>query len=48
MIFVISVLEPYGFAFMQDINQKTTNELDKQTETHGHGQQFSGYQREGG
>ena len=32
---------------MWDINQKATNEQDKQTETHGHGQWTSGYQRLG-
>ena len=33
---------------MWDINLKSTNEQDKQTEIHGHGQQISGYQKVGG
>ena len=33
---------------MWDINLKATNEQDKQTETQGHGQWTSGYQKVGG
>ena len=33
---------------MWDINLKATNEQDKQTETHGHGQYTSGFQRVAG